>query len=107
MTGVGRWRRNLFKWDFDAKILQSLLEDVVTSFNDKTFNARHDRHMTWMPVILDSRGWREVMRLLAKTLCQLFEIHRRSGERLYRSGKKGIPVTISILGFERSPGFTK
>jgi len=96
-----------FKWDFDAKILQSLLDDIVMSFNDKTFNARHDRHMTWMPVVLDPRGWREAMRLLAKTLCQLFVIHRRSGERLCKAGKKGIPVTISILGFERSPHFAK
>jgi hypothetical protein len=91
-----------FRWDFDAKILQALLRNVAKSFKDGTFNARPDRHMTWMPLVLDAKGWREAMKLLAKTMRQLLAISRRSDERLLRAGEKGIPVAISILGFQRS-----
>jgi len=42
----------------------------------------------------------EAMKLMDETLGRAMAIQRRSAMRLEKSGEKGIPVTIAMLGFE-------
>jgi predicted transcriptional regulator len=88
---------------FNVTAFKSIFADVVASFESGTFNARSDRHFSWVPLVLDSQGWREMVVLLNSTLYRLLWIQRRSAKRLRATGEPGIPTTISLLGFERAP----
>jgi len=94
------------KADLGVGIVQSILDDVVGALRGGTFRAREDKHTSWMPVVLDRRGWREAMKLLDATLMRLVAIQRQSGLRIMKSGEPGIPATIAMLGFETRPEFT-
>jgi DNA-binding transcriptional ArsR family regulator len=93
--------------NFDGNLMQSLLDDVTASFETGAFYVRPDRHFTWMPVMLDIKGWREVVALLAETLERLRAICRRSAKRLQKTGEPGIPATMAILAYERNPDFKR
>lgn len=93
------------KADIDTDFVQSLIDDLTAAFKAGTYYARPDTHTSWMPAVLDRRGWKEVVALLNATLMRLIAIQRRSALRILKSGEPGIPATIGILGFERSPDF--
>jgi len=54
------------KDDFDASVLRSLLGEAVKALREGLFNRRPDRHIAWMPVVLDKKGWKEAMKLLQR-----------------------------------------
>ncbi len=91
--------------DIDTDFVQSLIDDLVAAFNGGTYYTRPDRHTSWTPGVFDRRGWKEAMKLLEATLARLLAIQQQSGLRIMKSGEPGIPATIGILGFERSPDF--
>jgi hypothetical protein len=93
------------KTDIDVGFVQSLINDLATSFKAGTYNARHDTHTSWTPAVFDRRGWKEAMQLLEATLIRLLVIQKQSNLRILRTGEPGIPATIGILGFERGPDF--
>lgn len=93
--------------NFDGNMMQSLLDDVAASFETGAFYARSDRQFTWMPTMLDAKGWREVVALLNQTVRRLVGIRRRSARRLQETGEQGIPVTVAILGFERESSVSR
>lgn len=45
------------------------------------------------------------MRLLDATLMRLLAIQQQSSLRMMRSGERGIPATVAMLGFETRPSF--
>jgi len=95
------------KADLEVASVQSILDDVIAAVKGGTFQARPDSHLSWTPAVLDQQGWREAMQLLTATLKRLLEIQSRSAERMLKSGDRGIPATIGILGFERQPDFVR
>jgi hypothetical protein len=68
-----------------------------------TFDSRPDRHLTWIAMEVDERGWTELMATLAATLGDLTQIRHDAGNRLAASGGNPVPVTIGMLGFESPP----
>jgi DNA-binding transcriptional ArsR family regulator len=99
------WRQlpSTFKGDQTASILQFLFDDVVGALKEETFNARDDRHVSWMPGYLDVEGWAEAVELMNHTADRLGAIRDAAASRLARAGEQGIPATIGILGFETPP----
>ncbi len=93
------------KADVNNHAMQSLVDELVAALEAGIFNARSDRHASWIPGVFDLRGWREVMALLDRTLALLLAIQGRSHQRIMKSGEPGIPTTFGILGFERCPDF--
>ena len=73
------------------------------AIREDTFDARADRHLTWMPMQLDERGWGEVIAALAATFADLDKIRLDSRDRLAGSGEAVIPATVAMLGFESPP----
>jgi AcrR family transcriptional regulator len=65
-----------------------------------TFDARLDRHLSRTPLLLDERGWRELITLHYRTFHSSIEIQAESAERLQRSGKQGIPGSSVQALFE-------
>lgn len=68
-----------------------------------TFDSRTDRHLTWIAMEVDERGWTELMSTLAGTYGEITQIHHDARDRLAASGDKVVPVTIGMLGFESPP----
>ncbi|MDQ3724580.1 MAG: hypothetical protein M3335_01605 [Actinomycetota bacterium] len=83
--------------------MQGLVARADRAIREDTFDARTDRHLTWMAMHLDERGWDEVISVLAATFGELTQIRQDAGDRIAASGEKVIPVTVGMLGFESPP----
>ncbi len=80
--------------------LQGLIARADRAIREDTFDARADRHLTWLPMQLDERAWEEVIATLAATFAQLTVIREDARDRLAASGEEVIPATVAMLGFE-------
>jgi len=83
--------------------LQGLFARADRAIWEGTFDARIDRHLTWMPMQLDERGWEEVIATLAGAFGELTQIRLDARDRLAASGEKVVPATVGMLGFESPP----
>lgn len=83
--------------------LQGLIARADRAISTKTFDARPDRHLTWVPMQLDERGWKEVIATLATTFGELTQIRHDARDRLAASGEEVVPATVAMLGFESPP----
>ena len=68
-----------------------------------TFEAREDRHHTYTPMVVDEQGWTEAMEALMEMLEKLMEIEAASTARLVESKQEGIPMAVSMIGFQTAP----
>jgi len=68
-----------------------------------TFDGRTDRHLSWLAMELDERGWKELMTALSGCYGEIDRIHKDAQDRLAGSGDKVIPATVALLGFESPP----
>jgi hypothetical protein len=80
--------------------LQGLIARADRAITEETFDARPDRHLTWMPMQLDERGWNEVIATLAATFGELTQIRHDARDRLAASGEEVVSTTVGMLGFE-------
>jgi DNA-binding transcriptional ArsR family regulator len=83
--------------------LQGLIARADRAVWEETFDARADRHLTWMPMQLDERGWEEMIAALASTFGELSQIRHDARDRLAASGEKVVAATVGMLGFESPP----
>lgn len=83
--------------------LQGLVARADRAIWEETFDARADRHLTWMPMQLDERGWKEMIAALASVFGELSQIRHDARDRLAASGEKVVPATVGMLGFESPP----
>jgi hypothetical protein len=83
--------------------LQGLIARADRAISTETFDARPDRHLTWVPMQLDERGWEEVIATLAATFGELTQIRHDARDRLAASGEEVVPTTVAMLGFESPP----
>jgi len=83
--------------------LQGMIARADRAIREETFDTRSDRHLTWMPMLLDERGWREMTAALAATFGELAQIRHDAHDRLADSGEEVIPATVAMLGFESPP----
>jgi hypothetical protein len=83
--------------------MQGLIARADRAISSETFDARTNRHLSWMPMQLDERGWEEVVATLATTLGELTQIRHDAKDRLAASGEEVVPATVAMLGFESPP----
>jgi hypothetical protein len=83
--------------------IQGLIARADRAISGETFDTRSDRHLSWMPMQLDERGWEEVIDTLATTFGELTQIRLDAEDRLAASGEKVVPATVAMLGFESPP----
>jgi DNA-binding transcriptional ArsR family regulator len=82
--------------------IRTFIERAGAALEAGTLDEREDTTLSWMPMQVDERGWREITEVLDGTLRSLQEVHARSRERL--GGDDGIPVIAAVAGFEAAPG---
>jgi DNA-binding transcriptional ArsR family regulator len=83
-----------------ATMLNGLLARAVRGVETGSFDARPDRHISWISTSLDQQGWDSFVALLASMLDQVMKLQTEAAERLAESGETAIPVTFGALGFE-------
>jgi len=83
-----------------GSLLQTVFDDATTALTTGTFDKREDRHLSWTPMIVDEEGWEEIRKDLEGMLERIFEIQAASAERLTKANEPGIPVSVSMIGYE-------
>jgi DNA-binding transcriptional ArsR family regulator len=83
-----------------GSLLQTVFDDATNALTTGTFDKREDRHLSWTPMIVDEEGWDEIRQGLEEMLERIFEIQAASAERLTKANEPGIPVSVSMIGYE-------
>ncbi len=83
-----------------ADLFELILTDAATAIESETFDERVDRHMSWTPLVVDEKGWRDLTKLMNGTLEKVLKIQADSSTRLAKSGEEGITATAAMLGYE-------
>jgi DNA-binding transcriptional ArsR family regulator len=83
-----------------AKLAQSIFNEVAASLEAGTFDARDDRHVSWIPMKVDEDGWKDIVEIMLEAMERILAIRAASSDRLTKTGEAGIPVSVSMLGFQ-------
>jgi DNA-binding transcriptional ArsR family regulator len=83
-----------------GSLMQTVFDDATTALTTGTFDKREDRHLSWTPMIVDEMGWEELRKGLEEMLMQIFKIQSACAERLTEADQPGIPISVSMLGYE-------
>jgi AcrR family transcriptional regulator len=83
-----------------SQITSIVIAEIEQAIERGTFDARTDRHLSRMPLLLDAQGWRELSALHNQTFHTTVEIQAESAERLQRSGGQGISAVSVQAMFE-------
>jgi len=83
-----------------GEAVTAIVRRISEAIDSGVFDARDDRHVAWLPLILDEQGWRDFVEFKAQQLEREMEIATESHERLVGSGKSGIRATAVSLLFE-------
>jgi DNA-binding transcriptional ArsR family regulator len=81
-------------------ILQAIGQDATEALIAGTVNARTDTHLTHTPLLIDERGWEELVALLGETQERAVEIQQESAGRLAEAKTDPISTKLAILHFE-------
>jgi DNA-binding transcriptional ArsR family regulator len=92
-----------------AGLVQSIVKDTVAALEEQTFDAREDRHLSRTSLILDEKGWRDLMSAMEAALTKVGKIHEESGKRLAKAGAvEGFTAMVAMVGIEMpDPGQKK
>jgi hypothetical protein len=82
--------------------LQLIWEDTSDALTAGTFDARHDRHLSRSPLVLDKQGWKQVNELLQQTMSRVVEIESESATRLAGDSEPGFNTKMVLMHFESS-----
>lgn len=75
---------------------------LSASLGDETFERRADRHHSLQEYMVDEQGWADAMKALEVCMCRIIEVKQESAERRLATGSAGVPLAVSLIGFERS-----
>jgi DNA-binding transcriptional ArsR family regulator len=85
---------------FTRYTLQRHVTDIARSMDEHTVDARANRVVTRMPMLVDEAGFQELSELHTEVFERTMEIQARSAERMTGSDEKGIPTVSSSMFFE-------
>jgi DNA-binding transcriptional ArsR family regulator len=87
-----------------ADLLEQMVADAVDALEAETFDRRVDRHMSRTLLLVDEKGWGELVSTLEGALDEVLAIQKRAATRLAKSDGDGSPVATEILAFEMPQG---
>ena len=84
-----------------AWVVQLMLADAVKALAAGTFDARDDRHLSRTEMLVDERGWEELVEIHEKGLRAILALQARCGKRLAKAdGEGAINAVASLSCFE-------
>jgi AcrR family transcriptional regulator len=82
------------------QIANLVVAEIDQAIELGTFDARLDRHLSRMPLLLDELGWSDLMAIHDQAFHASIRVQAESAKRLQRSGKQGIPGSSVQAMFE-------
>ncbi len=82
-----------------GEMLQQIIGGLTTALGAGSFDAR-DRHLSQSWLLVDERGWKEVMKAIQRVLERIQAIQKRCDERRNESSEPWIPVSVMLAAFE-------
>ena len=82
-----------------GEMVKQVIESLTGAVEAGCFDTR-DRHMSQSWMLVDERGWRELMRTVRHALERFQVIQERAAERSNETGEATIPVAIAMAAFE-------
>lgn len=70
----------------------------LSALESGTFNSRADRHLTLNQLLVDKRGWSQVIEALTQCRAAVADVERRA-ERRRKAGAETSPVGLLVHGF--------
>jgi len=92
----------LLRSEFSNSVLGSYVARVAEAIKAGTFDAETDRHLSWIPLMLDRQAWIEVSVRLDEVLDRLPELQANSLNEHKGPIDTLIPTTVGLASF-RSP----
>lgn len=84
---------------FSAEMLRQIIDGLMEAVESGCFDARN-RHLSQSWLLVDERGWKELMRAVKAALDRFLAIQERSAKRRKDSLEPGIPVSLVLASFE-------
>jgi DNA-binding transcriptional ArsR family regulator len=81
-------------------VIQGLFARADAAMMADTFDAREDRHLSWIAMRLDEQAWKELATTLAAAFGEVEQIRKDAEGRLDGTGLEGITTTCAIMSFE-------
>lgn len=88
---------------FTRHILQLHVTDIARAMDEHTFDARVNRIIARVPLLVDEDGFQELSDLHSEVYDRTLEIQARSAERMTKSDAEGIPTMSTSMFFEMPP----
>jgi DNA-binding transcriptional ArsR family regulator len=89
---------------FTRYILQRHVSDVARAMDEHTFDARPNRWILRMPMVVDEAGFEELAALHAEIYERTLQIQARSDGRRSGTDDEGIPTMSTTMFFETPAG---
>jgi DNA-binding transcriptional ArsR family regulator len=83
-------------------VLGEIWKDVGRAAEGGGFDDEH-MHVSRTTLALDERGWRDLAKLLERTLDKALEIQARSAGRMTRDGAPGVSAQLALMSFQNPP----
>jgi DNA-binding HxlR family transcriptional regulator len=86
---------------------ERITDKVKEAIKAGTFDARPDRHLTWSSLLLDRRGWENVIAAIEAVRAFIAEEQEKARVRLAESGEEPMKMTVALMAFESPKNLTK
>jgi hypothetical protein len=98
------WRRvpQAILGGISGAALQTFMDRAVAALEAGTIDAREDTVLTWMPLLLDRRGWDEVASIMEEATDRVLAAEQKSNQRLAdaKQPEETISAIAGLASFE-------
>jgi len=103
--GSGNWKEvpPALRTHYAGSSLAAFTSRAVEALDAGTAESREGTGVTWLPLRVDERGWKELRRVLGNVEKRFQAVADKSAERMEGSGD-GIPVIVAVAAFETASG---
>jgi DNA-binding transcriptional ArsR family regulator len=91
---------------FSGEMLRQMIEQLTDALEAGSFDARN-RHLSQTWLMVDERGWKELMRTVQRALDRILAIQERCAERRQTSSEPGISVSVVMASFETAGSISR
>lgn len=91
---------------FSGEMLRQIIDGLTGALEAGSFDARN-RHLSQSWLLVDERGWKELMRTVQRALDRILAIQERCAERRKASSEPGIPVSVVMASFETAESISR
>lgn len=105
LRGSGAWREvpPALRTDYAGSALTAFTSRAIEALDAGTAESREGSGITWLPLSVDERGWKEMRRVLGKVEERFRGVADKSADRM-ESPEDGVPVIIAVAAFEVAAG---